>query len=99
MIQYDSNLQEELAVLIDLYEKLRAEDPTMERKHTIMLLCAKILNGGFDYIKLPEEYKKMYDFFKSKHPNWNHKQLMACISVQMVFDDTNYINDKTTVTI
>ena len=84
MIQYDSNLQEELEVLIDLYEKLRAEDPKMERKHTIMLLCAKILNGGFDYIKLPEEYKKMYDFYKSKHPNWNHKQLMAGISFQMV---------------
>lgn len=99
MIQYDSNLQEELEVLIDLYEKLRAEDPTMERKHTIMLLCAKILNGGLDYIKLPNEYKKMYDFYKSKHPNWNHKQLIAHISFQMVFDDIDDINDKTGVII
>ena len=86
MIQYDSNLQEELEVLIDFYEKLRAEDPAMERKHAICLLCAKILNGGLDYIKLPNEYKKMYDFYKSKHPDWNHKQLMARISIEMVID-------------
>ena len=91
MIHYDSNLQEELEVLIDFYEKLRAEKPTMERKHAIMLLCEKILNGGLDYIKLPDEYKKMYDFYKSKYANWNHKQLMTRISIQMVFDDMERI--------
>ena len=87
MIQYDSNLQDELYALLYYYEKLRDDNPKMERKYTIYVIMRKILNGGLDYIKLPNEYKKKYDFYKSEHQNWNHAQLMARTKIAMVYDD------------
>ena len=39
------------------------------------------------YNKLTSEQMSVYDFTKGQHPNWNHQQIMAKMSIGCVIDD------------
>lgn len=90
MVKYDSNIRNELDWLLREYEKLRSMSSELQRDDILMFLCSKILakeEEDFQYNKLSDSEKKHYDFYKTQHPEWNHKQVLVRIALDKSWCD------------